>query len=152
MLPPCVIVDPPTFGIRTLRRSGPACMLLTICRSAFDDGCCEEGNDDALLMRTRRMTIASLVEASRSSSSGLLDDCDDTKQGTRSSDVIASLLRILCQLAKRFYIPYLLALAIALRRCIFWLRIATYFELSSAFRVHPPLIPPYYRQPILEPL
>ena len=40
----------------------------------------EEGNDDALLMPTRRMTIGSLIEASRSSSSGSLDDYDGTKQ------------------------------------------------------------------------
>jgi len=29
LLPPCVIVDPPTFGIRTLRHSVPSYMLLT---------------------------------------------------------------------------------------------------------------------------
>jgi len=29
LLPPCVIADPPTFGIRTLRRSVPAYTLIT---------------------------------------------------------------------------------------------------------------------------
>jgi len=47
------------------------------------------GEDEAL-MRTGRMTIASSIEASRSSSSGLLDDYDGTKQGTNEALMLSA--------------------------------------------------------------
>jgi len=103
--------------------------------------------EDDALMRTGRMTIASSIEASCSSSSRLLDDYDGTKQGT--NDALMLIASLLPQLATSFHMYFyttfyapMYVLAEFLSSLInsgFWC-IVTYFALSSAFKIQPPLV------------